>query len=179
MNDEPPVLPAPRPSRQSRRWIVSTIVLVLGAVGWKYIGLEGWRDFQHSSDLRRITAHTTRVIDRGRTSSAVERMTKPERGCYEIARTIQTALGNSPFVYRQRTVPGKIHAIAERLDATNGADFKTFEGCVELLKLFDGASPSFHEYSWVDTLYELSADGTIPPLPELGKQWKETGTPKI
>lgn len=96
------------------------------------------------------------------------RMSKPDRGRYEIIRAVHTALGNWPFAYSKNVVPEKFAAIGARLDANGGADLKTFEGCCELLVLLNGASPEFHDYPWITQLYEMEKGGEIPPLPKLG-----------
>lgn len=96
-----------------------------------------------------------------------ERMSKPDRGRYEIMRACSAALGNWPFAYKQNISEEKFVAIMNRVNANDGADLKTFEGCCELLVLLNDASKEFYDYPWVTELYGMAADGEIPPLPKL------------
>ena len=139
--------------------------VAVGFAAWHFLGSDqAWQDYRHEHQLRRITRHVKPILLAMPHGEAMERLPKAERGRNEIIRAIWTALPNWPLHYRRNTTPEKVRAIADRLDATNGADLQTFEGCVQLLALFEAASPSFREYPWVVTVYEMEAEGTIPRL---------------
>jgi len=172
--DSPPITPARR-----RRWLVPVVavalLLILPAAGWLYFSVDGpWTgaDAHHRHVLRRIHTHYGRAMATFPSDNPTDRMTQKERGRYEIVRAIGTAMGNWPFFYRQNCLPGKVQAIADRLDATDGAELKTFEGCCDLLVMCDEASWMFYDYPWTEKLREMDADGTIPKLPVLGKRWE-------
>ena len=107
------------------------------------------------------------------TRSVAETDPQKERGRIEIIRAFGTAMANWPFYTPHSCIPEKVKAIADRLDANDGADFKTFEGCCELLVLGDEASWTFYDYPWIERLYEMEKSGEIPKLPTLGAGWKD------
>jgi hypothetical protein len=165
------IAPAPAAPRNKNRRVIVVALTVVAAAGWLvFRQSDFWQKIQYNRLLSRIDAHLG--MNPWPKEKNLELWPKPERGRYEIMRAIHNSLYNWPFYDRRSTVPGKVAAIADRLDASNGADLQTFEGCVQLLVQCDEASWIFFDYDWVRDLYEMAENGTIPKLPELGKRWK-------
>ena len=149
-----------------KRGLACLAAIALGWIAWNFFGLKHcWLDMQHDQQLRRIDRHLKPLLSTWPAGSSSSTGTKAEYGRRQIIAAIYTARCNWPLQYRSNAVPEKVRAIAERLDATQGADLQTFEGCSRLLILFAGASRCFHNYPKVEELYQLEAEGLIPPLP--------------
>ncbi|MDI1319328.1 MAG: hypothetical protein PSW75_03925 [bacterium] len=159
--------------RWAKRGLVVLVGLVVLLAVSAFLMVKPWTPkFRHQRVLGRIEGHLKPIMVTMPVGDAMQRLPKVERGRCEIIRAIWAALYNWPLYYQAGTVPEKVVAIADRLDANGGADLKTFEGCVELLKLFDEASWTFYDYPWVATLSEMEQEGMIPKLPVLGERWK-------
>jgi hypothetical protein len=156
-----------------RRWglmagglVVS--LMLLGAAGWFLRAAEIWKSPEKI--LRdRFQAHLAVHMASGMQPG--DNHPLPERGRRQIIRAIWGALHNQAFHEKHGVVPQKLQAIVERLDATQGEDLKSFEGCVKLLQMCDEASPYFHEYQLVALLPQAVEEAWIPPIPKLGERW--------
>ena len=163
--------------RRRKIGLAVVVALAVTVAGGLYL-LKSRNDRQiehHKQLLFRIDAHLKAATGSLPPVKAMEPWTRSERWRFEILRSVNTALWNWPLSDRRGTVPEKVAALADRLDATNGPDLKTFEGCVELLRLCDEASWTFYDYPWITRLYEMEAEeavGTSPKLPVLGKRWE-------
>ncbi len=181
MSEKPSSAAAPPKKRWSGPKIIAVafasvigglILLVAAAIA--YTSVDGpWAsaDLHHQHVVVRIKNHALQALQTFPGSR--EPADISERGRYEILRAINTAMGNWPFYYRQNCIPEKVKAIADRLDATQGADMKTFEGCCRLLVMCDEASWMFYDYPWIGNLHEMEESGAIPHLPPLGEIWKD------
>jgi hypothetical protein len=80
---------------------------------------------------------------------------------WEILRAITTALGNE-FWEPSRVSQEKLRAVADRLDANNGKDLETLEGCLTIMDLLEDACPTAKDYVWFADIHEAQARGNIP-----------------
>ncbi len=148
--------------------VVTLGIVVVLAAGWFLKdSYQSWQKGRRLQLLQRISTHL-----RAAPGPMQKEPPMYDLGRREIIQAINTALWNWPLYDARGTVPGKVEAIANRLDATSGADLQTFAGCVQLLGLCDEASWTFYDYPWVTALYDLEREGSIPKLPVLGERWK-------
>lgn len=80
-------------------------------------------------------------------------------------RAMQMSLYNV-FYHGDRTpeTAARLRAIADRLEANDGADLQTPDGCRRLFVLFEEASPDFKTYSPTFAVYQLRDEGKIRTL---------------
>ncbi|MCX6953240.1 MAG: hypothetical protein NTV51_13895 [Verrucomicrobia bacterium] len=158
------------------RWTGIAVVLVLvagaGVVvrqGWPVPGLAYLSPRgRHMLVLARLNERITPtyVAFRARHGFGPDAWKDPEV-CVQGAtlRAMQMSLYNT-FYHGDRTPPtsARLRAIADRLDADDGEDLKTPDGCRRLFALFEEASPAFKSYGPTLAVYELRDDGSIRTL---------------
>ena len=159
--------------RWDRRAIV-TLMTVVALGGWLIYKVRSNPDSHHKRTLHRIDQHLERAYGAFFRPGGFlkEPLAQADRGRYMIIGAVRTAMANRPFYHKEDVIPEKLEAIADRLDATNGADLQTFEGCTRLLVRCDEASWTFYDYPPITLLHDEEATRDIPKLPELGKRWE-------
>lgn len=127
-----------------RPWIKYALglALVVGGVFWVKVGRPLQLTLQHSMVRTRMEQHLKKVI--GQVESGPLR-NEPDRAavCEQFLVSIHNRVANR-LMYRQNVYPEKFAALADRLEAGQGPDLRTIEGCVQLLRLLDEVSPSLH-----------------------------------
>ena len=95
----------------------------------------------------------------------LDSLDREQRGRIEVGRALQTALANAQCEYGAVS-RDKVRAIAEELRRTNGETLRTREGAYRLWARLEEACREMRYYSWMTSLREMQADGTIPKFGE-------------
>ena len=82
-----------------------------------------------------------------------------------VLSAMQKAIYNV-FYYPKDCSYEKLVAIADRLEASHGAELQTITGCLEIFALFEEVSPKFRTYQPVEVVYIRQEEGSIPRLPK-------------
>ena len=158
------------PPRWRRRIAITLLVLgaVIFAASRVFYALPGLNLLsergRHMRTLERMSdpmSSTMIAIRGGRSSDPSAWPASADRARYYLLTAMGKAVWNV-LLHPEASDPGKLRAIADRLDATNGTDLQTVEGCLEIFALFEGVSPKFKEYSLTLEIYTLQAEGRIP-----------------
>lgn len=143
-----------------------TVGILLSMVAGLAEGCSFVEKQRHVALLERVEAHVKVAMrdSRGASSNASPFFQLDEFNArWEILRAINTALYNE-FWYPQRVSRSKLLAVVERLDATQGRDFDTVQGCLTIMDMLEEATPTARDYAWFAAIHEAQEAGNFPKL---------------
>lgn len=146
------------------RAVVTGIILAL-TVGL-FSGCSFFEERRHRQMLRAVDAQIETAMrdGRGARDNPTPFLRLDEANArWEILRAIKTALFNELW-YPRRVSQPKLRAVVERLEATQGKDFDTVQGCLTIMDLLEEACPTARDYVRFADIHEAQAAGNIPKL---------------
>jgi hypothetical protein len=162
MSEVPPV---PETPLARRRWVWYTLALVLVAGGISWVKV--WRPLQlthqHGAVRARIEQHLQKAM-REIPSGPLRNVPERAQVCEYALSTIHYAVANKLW-YRKDVYPEKFAALADRLEAGQGPDLRTLEGCEQLRQLLGETSPTFPRDDLSAELRGMVNELKAPPPP--------------
>jgi len=144
------------------------IVMVAAVVALLIVGAVVMSAFSEKSRHVRVLARIdapikTRLETLHAGSTPAEHLHGDDRTRAEVLMAIGTALFNVCY-YPKNCDARKMRAIADRLEATKGAELDSGQGCLRLMADIEAACPAVHDYVWFERVREMQESGEVATL---------------
>lgn len=87
-------------------------------------------------------------------------------GINEVEGALHTALYNALW-YPRNAPTEKLDVVADYLDRTRGADFRSFAGALHVVEMLGEVSPPLTDYARIEQLRVMQSQGLIPDQPRI------------
>ena len=151
--NEVPTVPTPSFVRRRRFWYFLVFALVVGGILWVQVMRPELLAHQHRTVRARIEQHLQKAMQQVQSGPLLS--------------SIHNQVANKLW-YRKDVYPEKFAALADRLEAGQGPDLRTFEGCGQLILLLDATSPAFPREYLMAELHDAANAGQAAPPPPPG-----------
>ncbi len=155
--NETPTVPTPSFARRRRFWYFLIIALVVGGVLWVQVLQPELLAHQHRTVRARIEQHLQKAM-RQVQSGPLRNDPARVQACEALLSSIHNQVANKLW-YRKDVYPEKFAALADRLEAGQGPDLRTFEGCGQLILLLDAVAPAFPRDDLMAELHDAANVG--------------------